>query len=102
MFLGGRHLALPVAVPIRGIVISSQPGRVHVSYPTFHFRGHGTDLGLLGVTSKKTNSIFADIIQIDGDPPPSYPIFDKFIFDKVLTMLTSLPPLEFLTKIMKF
>ena len=55
----------------------------------------------LGVTSKK-NSIFTDIVQIDGDPPPSYPIFDKFIFDKVLTMLTSLPPLEFLTKIMKF
>ena len=51
---------------------------------------------------KKKNSIFVDIIQIGGDPPPSYPIFDKFNFDKVLTMLTSLPPLEFLTKIMKF
>ena len=50
------------------------------------------------MTSKKKNSIFTDIVQIDGDPPPSYPIFDKFIFDKVLTMLTSLPPLEFLTK----
>ena len=54
--------------------------------------------GHLGVTSKKKNSIFTDIVQIDGDPPPSYPIFDKFIFDKVLIMLTSLPPLEFLTK----
>ena len=43
----------------------------------------------LGVTSKKT-----DIIQII--PIPSHPIFDKFIFDKVLLMLTSLPPLEFL------
>ena len=43
-----------------------------------------------------------DIIQIEVDLPPSYPIFDKFIFDKVLIMLTSLPPLEFLTKIMKF
>ena len=43
-----------------------------------------------------------DIIQIKVDLPPSYPIFDKFIFDKVLIMLTSLPPLEFLTKIMKF
>ena len=42
-------------------------------------------------------SIFKNIIQIEVDPPPSYPIFDK-----VLTMLTSLPPLEFLTKIMKF
>ena len=50
----------------------------------------------LGVPSKKTNSIFTDIVQIDGDPPPSYPIFDKFIFDTVLIMLTSysLPPLE--------
>ena len=43
-----------------------------------------------------------DIIQIKVDLPPSYPIFDKIIFDKVLIMLTSLPPLEFLTKIMKF
>ena len=48
------------------------------------------------------NSIFVDIVQIEVDLPPSYPIFDKFIFDKVLIMLTSLPPLEFLTKIMKF
>ena len=55
----------------------------------------------LGVPSKKT-SIFNEIIQIEVDPPPSHPIFDKFIFDKVLIMLTSLPPLEFLTKIMKF
>ena len=51
---------------------------------------------------KKKNSIFVDIIQIKVDLPPSYPIFDKLIFDKVLIMLTSLPPLEFLTKIMKF
>ena len=51
---------------------------------------------------KKTNSIFKDIIQIEVDPPPSHPIFDKFIFDTVLIMLTFLPPLEFLTKIMKF
>ena len=47
-------------------------------------------------------SLFVDIVQIEVDLPPSYPIFDKFIFDKVLIMLTSLPPLEFLTKIMKF
>ena len=51
---------------------------------------------------KKPNSIFKDIIQIEVDPPPSHPIFDKFIFDTVLIMLTSLPPLEFLTKILKF
>ena len=51
---------------------------------------------------KKKNSIFVDIIQIKADLPPSYPIFDKFIFDKVLIMLTSLPPLKFLTKLMKF
>ena len=51
---------------------------------------------------KKTNSISIDIIQIEVDLPPSYPIFDKFIFDKELIMLTSLPPLEFLTEIMKF
>ena len=50
---------------------------------------------------QKKHSIFTDIIQIEVDPPPSHPIFDKFIFDKVLIMLTSLPPLEFLTKIMK-
>ena len=50
----------------------------------------------------KKNSIFVDIIQIEVDLPPSYPIFDKFIFDKVLIMLTSLLPLEFLTEIMKF
>ena len=49
----------------------------------------------------KKNSIFKDIIQIEVDPTPSYPIFDKFIFDTVLIMLTSLPPLEILTKIMK-
>ena len=55
----------------------------------------------LGVTSKKT-SIFKDIIQIEVDLPSYYPIFDKFIFDKVLIVLTSLPTLEFLTKIIKF
>ena len=48
------------------------------------------------------NSIFKGIIQIEVDPPPSNPIFDKSIFDTVLIILTSLPPLEFLTKIMKF
>ena len=57
---------------------------------------------MLGVPSKKKDSIFKDIIQIEVDPPPSHPIFDKFISDKVLIMLTSLPPLEFLTKIMTF
>ena len=51
---------------------------------------------------QKTPSIFTDIIQIEIDPPSSHPIFDKFIFDKVLIMLTSLPPLKFLTKITKF
>ena len=51
---------------------------------------------------RKKHSIFKDIIQIEVDLPPSHPIFDKFIFDKVLIMLTSLPPLEFLTKIMTF
>ena len=44
---------------------------------------------------------------MEVDLPPSYPIFDKIIFDKiifdkVLIMLTSLPPLEFLTKIVTF
>ena len=47
---------------------------------------------------QKKNSIFVDIIQIGVDPPPSYPIFDKLFFDNVLIMLTSLPPLKFLTK----
>ena len=53
-------------------------------------------------TVKKRHSIFKDIIQIEVDPPPSQPIFDKFIFDKVLIVLIYLPTLEFLTKIMKF
>ena len=57
---------------------------------------------LLRGTPQKKNSIFKDIIQIEVDLPPSHPIFDKFIFDKVLIMLTSLPPLEFLTKIVTF
>ena len=35
----------------------------------------------LVVTSKK-KSISKDIIQIKVDHPPSYPIFDKLIFDK--------------------
>ena len=51
---------------------------------------------------RQKNSLFKDIIQIEVDPPPPHPIFDKFIFDKVLIMLTFLPPLEFLTKIMAF
>ena len=51
---------------------------------------------------KKKHSIFKDIVQIEIDPPPSHPIFDKFIFDTLLIMFTSLPPIEFLTKIMKF
>ena len=29
---------------------------------------------------KKKHSLFKDIIQIEVDPPPSQPIFDKFIF----------------------
>ena len=41
---------------------------------------------------QKKHSIYKDIIHIEVDPPPSHPIFDKFIFDKVLIMLTFLPP----------
>ena len=52
---------------------------------------------LRGNVNKK-NSIFVDIVQIEVDPPPSYPNFDKLFFDNVLIMLTSLPPLKFLTK----
>ena len=51
---------------------------------------------------KKKPSTFVDIVQIEVDLPLSYLIFDKFIFDILLIMLTSLPPLEFLTKIIKF
>ena len=58
-------------------------------------------MGLRGDLQKK-NSIFKDIIQIEVDLPPFHPILDKFIFDTVFIMLTSLPPLEFLKKIMKF
>ena len=42
--------------------------------------------------SKQKNSIFKDIIQIEVDPPPSHPIFDKFIFDKVFIDHVDLPP----------
>ena len=59
----------------------------------------GSIMGLLGkipVTLLRGNlqknpNIFKDIIQNEVDPPPSHPIFDKFIFYT-----------EFLTKIMKF
>ena len=51
---------------------------------------------------QKKPSIFVDIVQIEVDLPPSYLIFDKFIFDILLVMLTSIPPLEFLTKIIRF
>ena len=51
---------------------------------------------------KKKSSIFVDIVQIEVDLPHSYLTFDKFIFDILLIMLTSPPPLEFLTKIIKF
>ena len=54
-----------------------------------------TQKSVLGATSK-TNKQY--IIQIEVDPPPLYPFFDKFIFDAVLIMLTSFPPLEFLKK----
>ena len=40
-----------------------------------------------GNVKTKQNSIFVDIVQIKVDLPPSYPIFDKFIFDKVLIMV---------------
>ena len=46
---------------------------------------------------QKKPSIFKDIIQIGVDHPPFHPIFDK-----LLIIFTSLPPLEFLTKVMKF
>ena len=68
--------------------------------PTFIF--FRVCVGVLGVPSENPPSVFKDIIQIEVDPPPSHLIFDKSIFDKVLIMLTSLPPLEFLTKIMTF
>ena len=56
----------------------------------------------LVVTMKENTFLKLVPSQIEVDPPPSHPIFDKFIFDKELIMLTSLPPLEFLTNIMTF
>ena len=41
----------------------------------------------------KKKSIFKEIIQIKGDHPPSYPIFDKFWLGRAPTL-----PTEFLTK----
>ena len=32
---------------------------------------------------QKKHSIFNHVIQIEGDPPPSHLIFDKFIFAKL-------------------
>ena len=55
-----------------------------------------------GCLQKNKTVYLKTLSKIEVDPPPSHPIFDKFIFDKVLIMLNSLPPLEFLTKIMKF
>ena len=52
----------------------------------------------LGVTSKKNNSIFKDIIQTKVDHPPSYPNFDKLFFDKFLVGRAPTLPTEFLTK----
>ena len=83
--LGFSACSLLLLAIIREFIFSKPPGRKMV-------RGN----------VKKSHSIFKDIIEIEVDPPPSHPIFDKFIFDTVLIMLTSLPPIEFLTKIMKF
>ena len=52
----------------------------------------------LGVTSKKNNSIFKDIIQTKVDHPPSYPNFDKLFFDNFLVGRAPTLPTEFLTK----
>ena len=61
----------------------------------------GLQKGLLRGNLKKKHSTFKDIVQIEVDPPPSYPNFYKFIIDIVLIMLTSPPPLEFFDKIVK-
>ena len=45
-----------------------------------------------GNVQKKSR--YKDIIQIKGDHPPSYPIFDKFWLGRAPTL-----PTEFLTKI---
>ena len=73
----------------------------HIGNMNINWAAYVISRSIRGNLQKKT-SIFKDIIQIEVDLPPSHPIFDKFIFDKVLIMLTSLPPLEFLTKIMTF
>ena len=63
----------------------------YLKWPNICFATYenGSIIGIfaLGVISKKNNSMFKDIIQIDVDLPPSHPIFDKFIFDKVLIVL---------------
>ena len=73
----------------------------HIGNMNVNWAAYVISRSIRGNLQKKT-SIFKDIIQIGVDHPPFHPIFDKFIFDKVLIMLTSLPPLEFLTKIMTF
>ena len=35
---------------------------------------------------QKKNSLFVDIVQIDVDPPPSYPIFDKLFLDAIASL----------------
>ena len=88
-------------MPHSGFCATLNPDPLKKFTPQPIFFRHSTFFLLRGTLSKK-NSIFKDIIQIEVDLPPSHPIFDKFIFDKVLIMLTSLPPLEFLTKIVTF
>ena len=56
--------------------IPSNQGKRMADWGAFHLKETIVDLG---VPSKNNNSIFKDIIQIMVDPPPSHPIFDKFI-----------------------
>ena len=52
---------------------------------------------------RKTPPVYLKTLsKLRLSPVPSQLIFDKFIFDTVLIMLNSLPPLEFLTNIMRF
>ena len=69
-----------------------------ISSKILHFDCRGEKGGLEPVNGRKKRKDS----KIEVDLPPFYIIFDTYIFDTVLIRVTSLPPLEFLTKIMKF
>ena len=93
----GEHITLFPNKPFgKSFSFYGVPRRVSIFFCLLAILSPITWLSFRG-TVKKTNSIFKDIIQIEVDPlPPT--LFLTIFFAILLIMLTSLPPLEFLTK----